>query len=49
MPGETVEVSFPLTGPQPGRYENHWVLCISLRGQRVYFGTPLLFETEVTL
>jgi hypothetical protein len=47
-PGETLEVSFPFSGPQPGIYENHWVLCVSLRNKRVYFGTPLLVETVVT-
>jgi hypothetical protein len=48
-PGEMVEVSFPYAGPQPGRYENHWVLCVSLGGKCVYFGTPLLVETVVEL
>lgn len=46
-PGEMVEVNFTYTGPQPGRYENHWVMCVSLGGKRVYFGTPLLIETVV--
>jgi hypothetical protein len=47
-PGDTVQVSFPYSGLNPGRFENHWVLSIDLAGkERIYFGTPLLVETLV--
>jgi len=54
LPGETVELRFPVCAPREGRFENHWVLRMDIkidpeknRGMTerpVYIGTPLLCE-----
>jgi hypothetical protein len=47
-PGETVTITVPYTAPRPGRFENHWILCMDIVGKgRAYIGTPLLVETTV--
>ena len=48
-PGESITLKIPYSGSRPGRWENHWVLCMDVGGKgRIYFGTPLLAETVVT-
>jgi hypothetical protein len=47
LPGECTRLQFAYTAPQPGCFENHWIMCMDVQGRRVFFGTPLLVETQM--
>ena len=48
-PGQTVTVNVSYAAPKTGRFENHWIMVMDVKGrkERIMFGTPLLWETAV--